>query len=140
MSTIPEKFENSSTTRAMSRSECDGSSTVVNCVCGWMDFAFPSVNTIPKGFSNPSATVETVDGSCRAAEEKPVVAVAAVAAEVGHHQGYKRFRSADQYSLKGMVSNSGWMCPVMVAMCLPAGAKAEPGGDDGGGWDDFMHA
>lgn len=36
-----------------------------------------------------------------------------------------------------IVSKSGWMGPVVVAMCLPAGVKAEPGGDDGG-WDYVM--
>lgn len=36
-----------------------------------------------------------------------------------------------------IISKSGWMGPVVVAMCLPAGVKAEPGGDDGG-WDYVM--
>ena len=89
----------------MSNGYGDESSTGVNCWCGWMDFGFPSVSII---LSNPSATVEAVDGgSCEAAEEKPVVAAATVVAEVDHHQRLKRLRSAGQHSQKGMVSNSG---------------------------------
>ena len=64
-------------------SSFDGASStdVVNCWCGWMDSELPSVSISSEGFSNPSVTVETVDGgSCEAAEEKlPVVAVAVVA-------------------------------------------------------------
>ena len=49
-----------------------------------MDSELPSVGISSEGLSNPSAAVEAVDGgSCEAAEEKPVLAVAVVATEVG---------------------------------------------------------
>ena len=138
---IPEGFYNSSTARAMSSSFDGGSSTdVFSCWCGWMDSELPSVSISSEGFSNPSGTVETVDGgSCEAADEKPVVAVAVVASEVGHRQGWKRCRNIDQYPQKGMISNSGRIGLFVVAMCLPAGVKAQPGDGGGGGWDYFKH-
>ena len=79
----------------------------------------------------------SLEGSKSSVGTKSQVAVAAVVAEVSHHQSLKHLRSVDQQSWKGMVSNSEWMSCVAIAMCLPAGVKAQPGADGGGGWD-FM--